>query len=205
MLKLPKIYPLTNTEISGLTHSEQCLRLIEGGAEFIQIREKNLASDEFYEAAKECVEIAKAANVRIIINDRVDISIAVEADGVHLGQNDLPPFEARKLLGEKKIIGFSTHNREQVIEAMKMPVDYIAIGPVFATSTKENPDEIVGIEGVLETREIIGEIPLVAIGGISAGNLKEVFKAGADSAAMVSEILKTKDITSRYKEIISEI
>ena len=123
------------------------------------------------------MKIARANDVKIIINDRVDIALALKADGVHLGQDDLPPAEARKILGEKAIIGFSTHNFEQALQAVKLPINYLAIGPVFATQTKENPDKTIGLESVEKVREAIGDFPLVAIGGISQENFYEVLKS----------------------------
>ncbi|CAN5314581.1 thiamine phosphate synthase [soil metagenome] len=190
---IPKIYPITDTRITNLSHAAQVERLIEGGAAFIQLREKYASPKVFYEQAKEALKIARENNVKIIINDRVDIALALKADGVHLGQDDLPPEFARKILGEKAIIGFSTHNLKQVADAVKLPIDYLAIGPVFATKTKENPDKVVGVEGVKNVREIIKDFPLVAIGGITFENLTEVLNAGADSAAIISDLLSKPD------------
>ena len=161
-MDIPKIYPITDTRLSRLSHTEQVKRLIKGGANFIQLREKNLSPKYFYPDALEAVKISRAENVKIIINDRVDIALAVKADGVHLGQNDFPPVAARKILGENAIIGFSTHNLQQVSEAIKMPLDYLAIGPIFETKTKENPDKIVGVEIIKKIREMISDFPLVA-------------------------------------------
>lgn len=185
---LPKIYPITDRRLSGLTHSEQVEQLIAGGAGFIQLREKYSSPREFYEDAKKAIEIAHAHDVKIIINDRADIALALKADGIHLGQDDLPPGYARRILGENAIIGFSTHSVKQAIEAAKLPVDYIAIGPVYDTSTKENPDETVGLEGLKAVRDATGDIRLVAIGGINRHNLKDVLNAGADSVAAISEL-----------------
>jgi thiamine-phosphate pyrophosphorylase len=186
---LPKIYPITDTKLTGLSHTEQVKSLIAGGAGFIQLREKYALSGDFYESAKDVLDFARSHQTKIIINDRVDIALALKADGVHLGQNDLPPEKAREILGGKAIIGFSTHTVRQAAEALKLPIDYIAIGPVFPTKTKENPDEIVGIERVERVREVLGEFPLVAIGGITFDNFKAVLKAGADSVAIISGIL----------------
>jgi len=186
---LPKIYPITDRQITNLTHAEQVKRLIEGGAEIIQLREKSGAPKDFYEAAKEALKIARQQNVKIIINDRVDIALALKADGVHLGQTDLPPEYARKILGEKAIIGFSTHNLKQAVEALKLPIDYLAIGPVFSTKTKENPENTVGIEGVKNVREAVGDFPIVAIGGITSENYHEVLQSGANSVAVISDLL----------------
>jgi len=175
--------------LTGLSHAEQVEKLINGGARFIQLREKYASPKQFYDDAKAAIEIAHRNSVKIIINDRVDIALALKADGVHLGQDDLPPENARQILGEKPIIGFSTHSVHQAIEAVRLPVDYVAIGPVFATQTKENPDKIIGVEGVKRVRTAIGDFPLVAIGGITAENFREVFEAGADSLAVIKAIL----------------
>ena len=199
-LKLPKIYPITDVRLSGISHAEQVKRLIDGGAKFIQLREKYLAPKDFYADARLALEIAKDADVKIIINDRVDIALALSTDGVHLGQDDLPPESARNILGENAIIGFSTHNIKQAAEAVKFPVNYIAVGPVFATSTKENPDAVVGLEGVKTVREAIGDFPLVAIGGITRENFQSVLDSGADTVAIVSGIVsEAEKIAENYR------
>lgn len=190
---LPKIYPITDVRLSKISHAEQVERLISGGAGFIQLREKHCSPQEFYESAREALEISRKHDAKIIINDRVDIALALKADGVHLGQGDMPPAEARKILGEKAIIGFSTHNLEQAIEAVKLPINYLAIGPIYATTTKENPDETIGIDGLKKVRAAAGDFPLVAIGGINSSNLRAVFDGGADSAAIISGLLFSAD------------
>jgi thiamine-phosphate pyrophosphorylase len=187
--ELPKIYPITDRRISGLPHVKQVEKLIAGGARFIQLREKHLASRDFYSEAEKVLAFARQRNVKIIINDRVDLALTLKADGVHLGQDDLPPDEARKILGETAIIGFSTHSTAQAIAAVKFSVDYIAIGPIFKTSTKENPDAVVGIKGLRQVRKSIGDFPLVAIGGITQENARSCLKAGADSVAVISCLL----------------
>lgn len=200
-IKLPKIYPITDTRIANLSHAEQVEKLIEGGAKFIQLREKYASSGEFYSQAEEALTIARKHSVKIIINDRVDIALALKADGVHLGQDDLPPGNARKILGENAIIGFSTHSVSQAIEAVKLPIDYVAIGPVFVTNTKENPDEVVGLEGVKEVSQAIGIFPLVAIGGINLSNFQKVLNAGANSVAVISGIISMpENITQRLQQ-----
>lgn len=166
------------------------------------MREKYLSPKDFYEDALEAVQIARAENIKIIINDRVDIAFALKADGVHLGQDDLSPVSARKILGENAIIGVSTHNLEQLAEAVKLPIDYAAIGPIFATKTKENPDEIIGIKIVEKARKIIGDFPLVTIGGINSANFTEILNAGADSVAIISDLLFEPDeISQKLKSL----
>ncbi|MDQ3818424.1 MAG: thiamine phosphate synthase, partial [Acidobacteriota bacterium] len=171
-INLPKLYPITDARLSGLSHAEQVRRLSAGGADFVQLREKQKGAREFYEEAEEALQIARTRGVRLIINDRADIALALTADGVHLGQDDLPPAAARELLGEQAIIGFSTHNVRQAIEAASLPIDYIAIGPIFETRSKEKPDAPLGLEGLRRVREAVGRIPLVAIGGISEENIR---------------------------------
>ena len=200
---IPKIYPITDVRISGISHAEQVERLIAGGATLIQLRDKHAGPNDFYNAAVEAIRIARTHSVRIIINDRVDIALAAKADGVHLGQDDLPPRAARSILGENAIIGFSTHSIEQARAALELPVDYIALGPIFPTKTKEDPDDIVGLDGLREVRHIVGEIPLVAIGGIADENLLSVLSAGADSTAMISSIVsEPANIASRMNELL---
>jgi thiamine-phosphate pyrophosphorylase len=188
-LELPKLYPITDRRLSGLSHAEQVARLADGGARVVQLREKHLSPREFYREAEEALRVARARGVKLIVNDRGDIALAVGAHGVHLGQGDLPAEAARALLGEGAIIGVSTHNVEQAAVAARLPVDYVAIGPVFATQSKENPDPVVGLEGVRRAREATGRLPLVAIGGITAENARAVLDAGADSVALISALL----------------
>lgn len=203
---LPKIYPITDISITKLSHLEQVEKLIAGGAKFIQLRDKNSTPKDFYEAAKAVIDFTRGKDVKIIINDRVDIALVVKADGVHLGQDDLPPENARQILGENAIIGFSTHNISQAIEAIKLPLDYIAIGPIFTTSTKENPDPVVGIEGLKTVREAIGNFPLVAIGGINSENAKEVLNNGANSVAVISQILhEPEKITETFQQFVKQL
>lgn len=205
-LALPKIYPVTDTRISGLSHVEQATRLIDGGAKLIQLRDKHAAPRDFYEQVLECVRIAHKCGARIIVNDRADIALAADADGVHLGQDDLPCEKARILLGKNAIIGLSTHSVEQARLALNSPVDYIAIGPVFSTASKEKPDPVVGLDGLRAVRAVVGDTPLVAIGGIDEANLTSVFNAGADSAAMISSILSDAGgISSRLTHLTSQI
>ncbi len=205
-LILPKLYPITDARLTGLSHAEQVSRLSAGGARLIQLREKILSPKDFYAEAKMALAVARSSGVRLIINDRIDVALALKADGVHLGQTDIPPEAARKILGDEAIIGLSTHNVEQARAASRLPVDYIAIGPVFATSTKERPDPVVGLEGVRRVRDIVGSIPLVAIGGITRETSTSVLAAGADSIAVISQLLADpKTITEKTRELLSSL
>jgi thiamine-phosphate pyrophosphorylase len=201
---LPRLYCITDPHISGLSHLDQVKLLVDGGATLIQLRDKKAGGAEFYQAACACLKLAHDRGARIIINDRVDVAIAAEADGVHLGQDDLPPEAARRLLGGDKIIGFSTHSLEQAIEGAAMPVDYIAIGPVFGTSTKENPGPVVGLDLVRAVKSSISK-PLVAIGGIGLERAREVIEAGADSVAVISGLYSSGDVAQRTRVLLAHL
>ena len=188
-LDLPKVYPITDIYLSGLSHAEQVGRLIEGGASLIQLRDKHAAPRDFYREAAAALQVARDHHARLIINDRVDIALALKADGVHLGQTDIPAAAARRMLGKDAIIGFSTHNPEQARLATGFPVDYLAFGPVFQTSTKENPDPVTGLSRLRELGTIKRALPLVAIGGITLANVVEAFMAGADSVAVIAQLV----------------
>lgn len=194
------IYPITDVRLSGLSHAEQTRRLIEGGATLIQLREKHQPPREFYRQAQDALHIARKRGVRIVINDRVDIAQALDADGVHLGQDDLPPEEARRILGGRALIGFSTHNLEQANRGSKLPVDYLAIGPIFATSSKANAHPVVGLEGLRQVRRIVGRLPLVAIGGITHENAPQVLDAGADCLAVISAVLSSPEEIAHHTQ-----
>lgn len=196
--KLPRVYPLTDVQLSGLSHAEQVRLLSLGGATLIQLREKQMPALEFYEQAR----AAQGSGVRLIVNDRVDIALAAGAAGVHLGQDDMPPEVARKLLGPQAIVGYSTHNVEQAINAINLPIDYVAIGPIFSTTTKSDTAPVLGLDGLRAVRQAIGNFPLVAIGGITEANAREVIEAGADSVAVISAILSSRsDITAATKRL----
>ncbi|HEY4425643.1 MAG TPA: thiamine phosphate synthase [Pyrinomonadaceae bacterium] len=188
-MKLPRIYPLTDVPLSRISHAEQVKLLSLGGASLIQLREKRMRPREFYEQAKEAVAVALSCGVQLLINDRVDVALAVGAHGVHLGQDDMPPEAARRLLGPEAVIGYSTHNIEQAIAATKLPIDYLAIGPIFATTSKSDTAPVLGLDSLRAVRQAIGTFPLVAIGGITHANAQEVIEAGADSVAIISALL----------------
>lgn len=186
---LPKVYPITDTDQSGLSHAEQVDRLIAGGATLIQLRDKHAAPRDFYRQAEAALQVARERNVRLIINDRVDIALALGAHGVHLGQTDMPVEATRRLLGARAIIGISTHNIEQAKLAANMPVDYVACGPIFKTSTKDNPEPITGLETLRAVRSIVGSLPVVAIGGITFANADEAWCAGADAVSSIAALV----------------
>ena len=185
---VPTVYPISDRKLSGLSHADQVALLIEGGATLIQLRDKESSPQVFFKEAEAALRIARDHNVKIIINDRVDIAMALNADGVHLGQTDLPPDAARLLLAPGSIVGVSTHNLAQVQVALTSPVDYVALGPIFRTGTKSDHELPVGLNQLTEAKRILGKIPLVAIGGISGDKVREVLNAGADSVALISAL-----------------
>jgi thiamine-phosphate pyrophosphorylase len=207
-IELPKLYPVTDRRLSGLSHAEQVARLCEGGARLVQLREKHLSPRELYREASEAVRVARSFGAKLIINDRADVALAVGADGVHVGQDDVPPEAARALLGGLAVVGFSTHNVGQASEASSLPVSYVAFGPVFDTSSKEKPDPAVGLEGVRRARAAVGGLPVVAIGGITAESAPAVLEAGADSVAVIGALLAAADpaeITRRTRAFLARL
>ncbi|MDX2031559.1 MAG: thiamine phosphate synthase [Blastocatellia bacterium] len=196
---MPKLYAITDFQLSNLTHEEIVRLMLAGGARWIQLRDKDATAREVLEAARSCLALTREAGARLIINDRVDIALTTDADGVHLGQGDLSVEEAREILGEKKVIGLSTHSIEQVRDALDTSADYIAVGPVYPTGTKANADPVVGLELVREARRL-ADRPVVAIGGITVERAPEVIAAGADSVAVISALYpwpEQLDLTSR--------
>jgi thiamine-phosphate pyrophosphorylase len=198
-MQLPRLYPILDADslvaVAGGASAMQAVcaharALAEAGCTLIQYRAKCLGVREALAQARELRRILPG--VTLIMNDRADLCLAAGFDGVHVGQEDLSPETARNVLGEKAIVGLSTHNPEQMQDALIKPVDYIAIGPVFSTGSKANPDPVVGLAGVTEARRLCDAsgraLPLVAIGGITRANAAEVLKAGADAVAVIGDL-----------------
>jgi thiamine-phosphate pyrophosphorylase len=178
---------ITDRKVSRLSHEEMVVRALKAGIKWIQFRYKEGSRRETYKESGSLRNIANDFNAIFIINDHPDIALSVHANGVHLGQDDLPLKEARKIMGNGKLIGVSTHNLDQALDAEKNGADYIGFGPVFNTVTKDAGDP----KGVHMLREIKNRvrIPVVAIGGINLENVKSVFDAGTDAVAVASAIL----------------
>jgi thiamine-phosphate pyrophosphorylase len=197
------IYLITDRSLSGLSHFQIAGQAIAAGIRTIQLREKQMSRKELYREALFLRSLTLRHNTTFIVNDYIDIALAVGADGVHLGQDDMPVEEARKIMGKKKIIGVSTHSLRQAIRAQESGADYIGFGPVFPTSTKD-----AGLPKGLKALKVIREhvrIPVVAIGGITAENILSAVESGADAAAVMSAILKgdIKKNTGRFLSAIS--
>ena len=186
-MRIPKLYAITDRQWSNCTHEEIVSMFLDGGASLIQLRDKEASGRELLEQAMACLKLTRKAGATLIINDRVDVALTAEADGVHLGQDDLSVEEAREILGKDKIIGVSTHSISQFRAALETSADYIAIGPIYPTLTKENPAPVVGLELIHEARKLTDR-PLVAIGGVNHARAPEVIAAGADCVAVISAL-----------------
>jgi thiamine-phosphate pyrophosphorylase len=189
-MKLPRVYPILDTQAigaRGFSTARAAAALLEGGAGILQLRHKGHWGRAVFDAAQEIARMCREAGALLIVDDRADIAMLLEA-GLHVGQDDLPPRDARGLMGADAIIGYSSHNVRQVCAAGGEPVDYVAFGPVFATASKRNPDPVTGIEGLKECRALV-EKPLVAIGGITRETAAAVWAAGADSVAVIGGLL----------------
>ncbi len=194
------LYPVTCQKLSrGRSDLEVLEALIAGGARAVQLRDKELTKGAFYRLAKDFRERTAQADMTLIINDHVDVCRAVQADGVHLGQDDFPVREARRLLGPLTVIGVSTHTLEQALRAVDDGADYINVGPIFATQTKEHSGPPVGLELFQQVRQRV-KIPITVMGGINPDNLDQVLEAGADRIAVVSAVVGADDIAATVRE-----
>ena len=198
------VYPVTCEGLSqGRSNLQVLEAVIQGGARIIQLREKDYPKKDLYNLALKFKEITSRAGVLLIINDHVDIALGVEADGVHLGQEDLPVQVARKLAPEL-LIGASTHSLEQALQAEKNGADYINIGPIFSTKTKEGMGRSLGPEAISEISSQI-KIPFTVMGGINEDNIEQVLAKGARRVAMVKAITKAADIAAKVKSLKEKI
>ncbi len=204
IIKKWQLYLILDKELIGNRDPVEIVKAVaeRGGVTAIQWRDKGGNTRETIKVVSQLQRCKELKNIDIIINDRVDIVQAAGADGVHLGQDDLSVSEARKLLGEK-IIGISTHNEKEALEAEREGADYVSLGPIFLTQTKEDAGLPLGVKKLESVKRVIN-VPLVAIGGINNTNIKEVIAAGADVAAVASAVLKAKDITAATKELLSK-
>jgi thiamine-phosphate pyrophosphorylase len=201
-LQPPPLYAIVDPEQTKGRATETVLReLLEGGIKLLQLRAKVMPAGDFLQLARVTRSLTRSYDCRLIVNDRVDIALACEADGVHLGQEDLPLHAARKLMANK-MIGVSTHEVEQACEAERGGADYIGFGPMFGTTTKETGYSARGLGMLRRVRDAVN-IPIVAIGGITEGNVNEVWRAGADSAAIITDLLGADDIVTKTKRILA--
>lgn len=198
-LALPRLYVILDAALAGARMAEQARMLTEEGVRLIQYRSKAGTAREQLADCRQLAEIFQPQNTTFVVNDRPDLAVLCGAGGVHVGQDDLSVEEARSVVGSKLWVGVSTHNLEQVRSAAKSSADYVAVGPVFATGTKANPDPVVGTELIRQARRET-EKPLVAIGGITLGRAGEVMEAGADAVVVISDIWKAPDARERVRQ-----
>jgi len=190
MMQLPRLYPILDPACfpDAAAMFAAAEELAAAGCTPLQYRNKSGNALRMLHQARE-LRARLVPNVKLIMNDRADLCVAAQYDGLHVGQDDLLPESARSIIGPTRWLGVSTHNPEQLAEADKTSADYLAIGPIFATSSKANPDPVVGLEGLRRARELTRK-PLVAIGGITCANARSVIEAGADSVAVISDLLR---------------
>jgi thiamine-phosphate diphosphorylase len=201
-----RLHVLTDAKASrGRSHLQVAEAAIAGGADVIQLRDKEAASGRLYREALELRKLTRGRKVPFIVNDRLDIALAVDADGVHVGQSDLPASVVRKVMGPGKILGVSVDTVEEAVRAEKDGADYLGVGPVFeARGTKPDAGPPLGVDGIARIRRHC-RLPIVAIGGINAGNALQVREAGADGAAVISAVVSADDISlaaRRLKRIL---
>jgi thiamine-phosphate pyrophosphorylase len=201
-LVLPRLYVILDASLLKQSETECAAKLVEAGVRLLQYRSKEASARELLEKSRAIAELVCPQGVTFFVNDRPDVAYLAGADGVHVGQHDLRPDAARMVVGKDKLVGVSTHNLEQFSAAAATSADYIAVGPVFETRTKGNPDPVVGSELVRRTRAMT-DTPIVAIGGITLERASDIIAAGADSVAVISDILLAPDPAERAAKYIA--
>jgi thiamine-phosphate pyrophosphorylase len=204
-MRLPRVYPILDTEslaACGIAVETAAAAFLDAGAGILQIRHKNHWTRTLFESAKQVSRMCRETGAVLVIDDRADVALLLEA-AVHVGQDDLSPRDVRKVLGPDAIVGFSSHNAAQLCTGGGEPVDYVALGPVFRTASKQNPDPVVGVEELRRCRPLI-EKPLVAIGGITRENALEVLKAGADSLAVIGGLMPVSPTAQSLRKRMEE-
>jgi thiamine-phosphate pyrophosphorylase len=188
-MRLPRFYPILDTEVAlrrGIDPVHAAQEILAAGANILQFRHKSFLSRQAFRRLEQIAELARTMGTTLVVNDRADLAKLFGA-ALHLGQDDLPPAAARRVVGAETTIGFSTHNEAQLRAALAEPVDYLALGPIFGTATKENPDPMVGLAELRRLRSL-SDRPLAAIGGITRANARQVLDSGADSVAVIGEL-----------------
>jgi thiamine-phosphate pyrophosphorylase len=200
-LVLPRVYVILDGALLNIPEIECARNLVDAGVRLIQYRNKNASARELFEKSRELAAFLNPIGVKFIVNDRVDVASVAGANGVHVGQDDLGVEAARALMGDGKWVGVSTHNAEQFRTVLGTSADYIAVGPIFATGSKMNPDPVVGLNLLRQARAMTDR-PIVAIGGIMLERAEEVIGAGADSVAVISDILRAANPGERARQYI---
>jgi thiamine-phosphate pyrophosphorylase len=200
-ISLPRLYVILDAALLTRPAAQTARELGEAGVRLMQYRNKAAHARELLDTSRELVSVLIPYGASLIVNDRADIAAMADAQGVHVGQEDLEVEKVRAVVGASKWVGVSTHNLEQFRHAVATSADYIAVGPVFATSSKANPDPVVGTEFVREVRRFTDK-PIVAIGGITLERAASVIAAGADSVAVISDIVRAPDPADRARQYL---
>jgi thiamine-phosphate pyrophosphorylase len=200
-LVFPRLYAIIDPTLLAISEMAMAEALAQSGVELIQYRSKTASSRQFFEISRQLSSAFVPRGVRLIVNDRPDIALLAGAGGVHMGQDDLAVEEARAICGRDRWVGISTHSLEQLAAADRTSADYIALGPIFPTATKKNPDPVVGTELLRKARQMTSK-PLVAIGGITLERAAEVYRAGADSLAVIRDLICVPNPGVRAREYL---
>src|SRR5438477_3916000 len=200
-LVLPRLYVILDAALLTIPESDCARQLVDAGVRLLQYRNKAASSRDLLESSKRLSSELVPRDVTFIVNDRADVAALAGAGGVHVGQEDLGAEEARAVVGRSKLVGISTHNRAQLEQAAATSADYIAVGPIFSTSTKSNPDPVVGTEFIRQTRRLTDQ-PIGALGVITLERAPDVVRAGADAVALISDILRARNPGERARQFI---
>jgi thiamine-phosphate pyrophosphorylase len=200
-LVLPRLYVILDAGLLTVPEIECAQELADAGVRLVQYRNKRASARELLDSSRKLVSQLAPLKVSVVVNDRPDVAALAGAKGVHVGQEDLDAEKARQVVGTEKLVGVSTHNLEQFQSAAASSADYIAIGPIFATGTKSNPDPVIGIEFIRKV-SLLTDKPIVAIGGITLERAPEIIESGADSVAVISDILRAHEPGLRARQYI---
>lgn len=190
-MEIVRFYPILDTALlvrRGIAAEDAAAALLSANAKTVQFRHKEQFTARMFETALRIAALCRDAGAQFVLNDRADLAMLIEKAGVHVGQTDLSPQDVRRVVGSGRLTGFSTHNEAQLRAAAAEPVDYVALGPIFGTGSKENPDPVVGVAELRRLRPLAGKRPLVAIGGITRERAASVYEAGADSIAVIGDL-----------------
>jgi thiamine-phosphate pyrophosphorylase len=200
-LVLPRLYVILDAALLKIPERDCAGSLADAGVRLIQYRNKNASARQLFETSRELAQLLNPRGVQFIVNDRADVAAIADARGVHVGQDDLGVEQARQVVGSAKWVGISTHSEEQLRRAAETSADYVAVGPIFSTGSKVNPDPIVGV-GLLRRARKLTNKPIVAIGGVTLERAAEIMDAGADSVAVISDILRADNPASRARQYL---
>src|SRR5580704_7484811 len=203
-LVLPRLYVILDATLITGSEKDCALTLAEAGVRLLQYRNKSAPARHYLESSRALAEALRPRGVCFFVNDRPDVAFLAGAAGVHVGQDDLDVEQTRRVVGHEKLVGVSTHNLEQFERAAASSADYIAVGPIFSTSSKANPDPVVGLDFIRNVRRLTDK-PVIAIGGISLERAASVIEAGADSVAVISGILSAPDPAQRARQYIETL